>query len=127
MYSNALSGPWRPHEGNPVKIDIRSSRPGGTPFRVGDELYRPAQDCSRTYGGALVVNRVKVCTPTHYEEEAVATLRPDPAGLYPDGVHTLSFGNGYAAVDGKRISYHPVMLFHKFRRRVMARLGHAAK
>ena len=123
MHAQRLEGPWRAHPRNPVKLDVRSSRPGGTPFRVGDALFRPAQDCSRTYGGALVINRIKACTPTVYQEEAIAVLRPDPNGRYPDGLHTLSFGNGLAAIDGKRISYHPAILFHKLRRRLSGRSG----
>ena len=51
-------GPWTVHAANPVKIDVRSSRPAGTPFVLDGVLYRPAQDCSRGYGGAVVVNRV---------------------------------------------------------------------
>jgi hypothetical protein len=27
-----LSGPWQPHPGNPVKVDVRSARPAGAPF-----------------------------------------------------------------------------------------------
>jgi hypothetical protein len=32
LYSKDLLGPWQQHEKNPVKIDISSSRPAGTPF-----------------------------------------------------------------------------------------------
>jgi hypothetical protein len=119
MHADRPEGPWHAHPGNPVKIDVRSSRPGGTPFRVGGRLFRPAQDCSRTYGGALVINHVKTCTPQHYEEEPVTVLRPDPNGSFPDGLHTISFGNGCAVIDGKRNSYHPRILFHKLRRRLI--------
>jgi hypothetical protein len=120
LHAPRLEGPWSPHVGNPVKIDARSSRPGGTPFRIGDKLYRPAQDCSREYGGALTVNRVMLCTPGSYQEEPVAMLRPDPNGAFPDGLHTLSFGNGLAVIDGKRNSYHPAILGHKLGRRLAA-------
>ncbi len=119
LYAPRLEGPWSPHRGNPVKIDARSSRPGGTPFRVGDALYRPAQDCSREYGGALTINRVALCTPDEYRETPVAVLRPDPEGAFPDGLHTLSFGNGLAVIDGKRNSYHPAILTYKFGRRLV--------
>lgn len=121
LYAERLEGPWQPHQHNPVKIDARSCRPGGTPFWVDGRLYRPAQDCSREYGGALVVNRVKVCTPDDYQEEPVAMLLPDPSGPFPDGLHTLSFGNGRAVIDGKRISYHPSILLHKVLRRLKSR------
>ncbi len=119
LHAPRLEGPWSPHAGNPVKIDARSSRPGGTPFRVGDRLYRPAQDCSREYGGALAINHVVSCTPDAYREEPVAMLRPDPDGAFPDGLHTLSFGNGLAVIDGKRNSYHPAILTHKLGRRLV--------
>ncbi len=123
LHASRLEGPWSPHAGNPVKIDARSSRPGGTPFWVGDQLFRPAQDCSREYGGALIVNHVKLCTQDAYHEEAVAILRPDPHGAFPDGLHTLSIGDGLAVIDGKRNSYHPAILAHKLRRRLVRRAG----
>ena len=123
LHAPRLDGPWSPHPGNPVKIDARSSRPGGTPFRVGAELYRPAQDCSREYGGALTINRVVSCTPDAYREEPVAMLRPDPDGAFPDGLHTLSFGNGLAVIDGKRNSCHPAILTHKLGRRLFGLPG----
>lgn len=118
MHAHSLEGPWHAHRGNPVKIDARSSRSGGMPFQVGRELFRPAQDCSRTYGGALVINHVKVCTLERYGEEPVAVFRPDPSGPYPDGLHHFSKTDGYAVIDGKRISYHPRILFNKFWRRM---------
>lgn len=119
LHAPRLEGPWSPHGNNPVKIDARSSRPGGTPFQVGDALYRPAQDCSREYGGALTINQVTLCTPDGYHEAPVATLRPDPKGAFPDGLHTLSFGDGLAVIDGKRNSYHPAILTHKLGRRLL--------
>jgi len=124
-YAYQLEGPWLLHPGNPVKIDARSSRPGGTPFWVGDQLFRPAQDCSREYGGAVVINLVKICTPEDYQEIPTSVLRPDPGGPFPDGLHTLSFGNDCAVIDGKRISFHPLILFHKIRRALNSAWGKA--
>ena len=121
MFAEKLTGPWRRHPGNPVKMDVRSSRPGGTPFRVGGRWYRPAQDCSKTYGGALVINAVRTCTTDWYDEEPVATLRPDPDGRFPDGLHTLALEGSQILVDGKRISYHPAILWNKLRRRLPGR------
>ncbi len=118
MFAERPEGPWRAHPCNPVKTDVRSSRPGGTPFRVGRRLYRPAQDCSRTYGGALAINMVLECTTTRYAEEVVAILRPDPAGRFPDGVHTLAVGEAGVLIDGKRVSKHPVIAWQKLWRRL---------
>ncbi|MGO4780832.1 hypothetical protein AB4084_35670, partial [Lysobacter sp. 2RAB21] len=89
-YSRELHGPWKPHLRNPVKVDHRSSRPAGTPFVHEGVLYRPAQDCGSGYGQAVVINRVLLCTPQRYREEAVRHCRPDPGGRNPHGLHTVS-------------------------------------
>jgi hypothetical protein len=112
-YSSRLEGPWAPHPLNPVKMDVRSSRPGGTPFTVSEVLYRPAQDCSRSYGCALVINKVSACTPTQYEEETVARLTPDPAGAYRDGLHTISITSRGILFDGKRIAFNGVITLRR--------------
>lgn len=103
FHAPELQGPWTPHALNPVKCDLRSSRPAGTPFIAEDgTLYRPAQDCSRVYGGALVINRVSRLTPDEFQEEVATRLRPDPTGPCPDGLHTLSSVGDLTLVDGKR-------------------------
>ena len=99
-------GPWRPHPQNPVKIDVRSSRPAGPPIVVDGVLYRPAQDCSCTYGGALTINRVLVLDRERFAEEIAGRLEPDPAGPYPDGLHTLCGHGDITLVDGKRTRFH---------------------
>ena len=81
---------------------MRSSRPAGTPFRIEGALYRPAQDCSRTYGGAVAINRVDELSPTGFEERLVTRLCPDPAGPYPTGLHTICAAGDQTIIDGKR-------------------------
>jgi hypothetical protein len=104
-YAPDLLGPWTAHSLNPVKIDVRSSRPAGTPFFHGGYLYRPAQDCSRTYGGRVVLNRVMRLTPTEFQEEPAAFVEPDRNSLFPDGLHTLSAAGNITLVDGKRLVF----------------------
>jgi hypothetical protein len=106
-YAQSVSGPWHAHPGNPVKIDVRSSRPAGTPFLLDGILYRPAQDCSKTYGGQVIINRIFTLTPTAFREEAVATVAPDAAGPYPDGLHTISQVGDLTLIDGKRRVFVP--------------------
>jgi hypothetical protein len=102
-----LLGPWAPHPANPVKADVRSSRPAGTPFVVDGELYRPAQDCAAAYGSAVVINRVTRLTPGEFAEEPVARVVPPPGSRYPHGLHTLAGCGGLTAVDGKRMTFAP--------------------
>ena len=101
-YAQDLFGEFMPHPLNPVKIDVRSSRPAGTPFTYDGRLFRPSQDCSRTYGGAVTINEIIQLSPTHFQERTVAIVRPDPGSPYRLGVHTLSSFGGQTLIDGKR-------------------------
>ncbi len=104
-YADGITGPWIAHTANPVKIDARSSRPAGTPFQHDGELFRPAQDCTSTYGGKIVLNRVTSLTPTVFREEHVQTITPYGDGPYPDGIHTISAAGDYTIIDGKRMGF----------------------
>ena len=117
-HAEALPGPWKPHRANPVKIDVRSSRPAGTPFVHEGCLYRPAQDCSRAYGGAIMINRILRLTPEEFQEEAAAVLRPDPDGPYPDGVHTLSAAGSLTLIDGNRFAFNAAGFRHVLKREI---------
>lgn len=99
-HAPALTGPWTIHQVDPVKVDARSARPGGTPFLVEGVLYRPSQDSSRRYGGRIVVNRVDSLTETTYAERIAAIVGPPPESPYPDGLHTLSAAGQSTLIDG---------------------------
>jgi hypothetical protein len=104
-HAMTLLGPWIPHSSNPVKSNIESSRPAGTPFTHDGYLYRPAQDCSKTYGGRIVLNKISQLTPTEFNEKAAAFIEPDPDGPYPDGLHTISASGDITFLDGKRTRF----------------------
>ncbi|WP_051378497.1 glucosamine inositolphosphorylceramide transferase family protein [Derxia gummosa] len=122
-YSESLTGPWHEHQNNPVLTDVRGARCGGTPFWHEGGLYRPAQDCSRTYGGAISLRRILVCTPDRYEEEIVRLWKPEPDDANPDGLHTVSAWGRFTLVDGKRMVVNPVVLRRKLMLRLRARRG----
>jgi hypothetical protein len=117
-WAERMSGPWHQHRLNPVKIDVRSARPAGTPFLRDGVLMRPAQDCSRTYGGAIAINRIDICTPDAFTEETVEVIRPHSGSLTPDGLHTLSAWGERTLIDGKRHWANPWVLRFKARRRL---------
>ena len=116
-HADAITGPWTPHVANPLKTDIRSSRPAGPPFSHDGALYRPAQDCSTGYGAAVVVNRVVWLTPVAFEEEPVARIVPDAAGRYPTGLHTLCGAGGRTVIDGSRPAFQPAAAAEALRRK----------
>lgn len=104
-YAPDLLGPWTAHPANPVKDDWSSARNAGTPFLVDGELYRPSQDCSHTYGGAVVLNRVVALSTKEYREEPVARVGPFRDGRFRHGVHTLSSIGNRTLIDAKRFGF----------------------
>jgi hypothetical protein len=96
--SNPL-GPWRPHKQNPVKSDVRSSRPAGRLFRRNGTLYRPSQDSSVAYGWAICINRITALDEEKYVEEEIARVLPSwRRGI--TRVHTLNHVGRLTVVDG---------------------------
>jgi len=103
-YADVLTGAWRTHPGNPVRVDRASSRPGGTPFVHEGVLRLPVQDCVATYGAAIRLLTVFELTPDRFVAEASGPITP-PAGAAPfvDGLHTLSACAELTLIDVKRI------------------------
>lgn len=104
-WADEMAGPWHPHLLNPIKTDVRSARPGGTPFVHAGQLFRPAQDGSREYGGALSITAVTQLDPAHFVEETVRTLEPLAGWPYDRGLHTLSAAGGITLLDAKRTTF----------------------
>lgn len=72
------------------------SRPAGDLFEVNGIVYRPAQDCSLRYGGALSI----MCfDPKSQRETLCFNITPD-SFKYPLGIHTINFKDGVVVVDG---------------------------
>jgi hypothetical protein len=101
-HASDLFGPWTPHERNPVKTDVRGTRPAGPPFVHEGLLYRAAQDCSTSYGGRVAVQRITRLTPTDYAEELVTVLEASPDSPFPFGPHTVTPVGDVVLVDGRR-------------------------
>lgn len=115
-YSDAPVGPWTPHRLNPVKTDICTARPGGTPFVAEGRLYRPAQDSSTGYGAALYIMEIITLTPDAFDEHPVNRLQPSQLnGPYSAGLHTLSAFGDKTLIDAKR----KVFTLQPFLRRIV--------
>jgi hypothetical protein len=99
-YSTELTGVWYPHRSNPVKVDASSARPAGKIIMVDGEAIRPAQNCSETYGGGLVFNRIIALTPDCFHELPISTLSPERP--YVHGLHTIAAAGEFTIIDGKR-------------------------
>jgi hypothetical protein len=100
-FSPTLEGPWRPHPRNPIVTGVHQARPAGRLFSVGEQLYRPAQDCSRRYGYAVAFQRVDVLSENEYREVPIGRLEPSwlPGNL---ATHTFNFNDDLIVVDAQR-------------------------
>ena len=100
-YADSPLGPWREHARNPVKSDVRSSRPAGRLIRDNGQLLRPAQDCTPRYGSAICLHRILELTPDRFAEEPVARLEPETVPG-ADRIHTLNGCAGIRFIDFQR-------------------------
>lgn len=100
LYSSAeLTGEWKPHPLNPIVSDVRCARPAGAIQRWGSALVRPAQDCSRRYGGAVTFRQIDVLSADGYAEHEIARIDPADLGGGARAVHTYASDGAYEAVD----------------------------
>ena len=89
-----------------ILFEDKIARMAGDFFRVGSKIYRPAQDCNKSYGNGLVIQEVS--------REGEKWLFKDvhryysPNKRYPLGIHTLNQYKGVMVVDA--VGYwHPIM------------------
>lgn len=95
--SESLLGPYVQVDNYPFTYDRGYSRPAGNFFSVNEQLYRPAQDCSRFYGSALSI--MKVDFSDAFQEELKFRIKPQ-SYKYNLGIHTINFLDGQCVVDG---------------------------
>jgi len=103
-FSTSLKGPWTEHPAFPRARDATCTRPAGPLFKWRDRLFRPAQDCSESYGGTVVINEVEELSANVYREKLARRLDP-PSGLYDSGLHSFLTHRNNLIIDAKRISY----------------------
>lgn len=105
-WADRLAGPWHPHPGNPVRRDIHSARPGGTPVAMEDgTIILPTQDCAQTYGGAITPLAITTLNTREFAAHPLPMLHaPAPWRPATDGLHTLSAAGSVTLVDAKHTS-----------------------
>jgi hypothetical protein len=98
FFAETPLGPWLPHPRNPVKSDVRGSRPAGGLFNWNSDLYRPAQNSSGRYGYGMSINRVTRLDREGFREEEVSQVLPNwKKNLL--GTHTLSIAGDLTVID----------------------------
>ncbi len=125
-WSESLFGPWECHPKNPVKTDIRSSRPAGTLFEHNGAVYRPSMDYSQKVEGRIVINKILTLTTKDFKEEAHTIIDPFKNIYFSDKVHTLSQVGSHTLVDGAKELF-IFGNFHAFRYKVKKVLAELKK
>ncbi|MBK7965875.1 MAG: hypothetical protein IPK10_11710 [Bacteroidetes bacterium] len=116
--ADTLEGPYRPHQKNPVKSDIQSSRCAGKIFSKNGIFYRPSQNSSKTYGGEIIIQRIEILTESDYLEIEINRISPSHLkGNYDQGCHTLSSLGNRTLIDGKRNVFSLRNFFQKLRKK----------
>ncbi len=118
FYSDELKGSFTAHPLNPIVVDIRKARPAGTPFYKNGYWYRPAQDCSITYGGAIQVMKIETISTTDYQESHYKTISPSNNGKYKEGLHTISAFGNYTLIDGKYSKFNLANFFYILKEKI---------
>ncbi len=117
-YSTDFLGPYQPHANNPVKVDVRSSRPAGNPFLLDGKLLRPSQDCAIRSGNRITINEILRLSTTDFAEAEYAILCPSKGSTFAEGMHTFCVTDGAVIVDGKR----EVFIWQAFVRKLSTKL-----
>lgn len=103
--ADSLTGTWHLHPASPLSNDVRDARGAGRMFEQDAVLYRPAQDCSGTYGRAIRLFRVDALTPETYAETLVGEVGPQDVprynGVPAEGIHTYDRAGDIEVIDAK--------------------------
>ncbi|HEY0976740.1 MAG TPA: hypothetical protein VGE21_04670 [Flavobacteriales bacterium] len=102
FHAEQPEGPYRRHARSPVKVDIRSAKPAGTPFVHEGALYRPAQDLSAPERPQVVMLRITELTADRFEEEPVFVVPPVAGSIWDHATSTLHAVGDILLVGGAR-------------------------
>jgi hypothetical protein len=98
FHADDFLGEWKAHRDNPVKSDVRCSRPAGRLFVEGESLYRPGQICAPLYGSGVTLHHVKRLDADAFLEEEIRRIVPSAKdGLL--GLHTINRAGELSATD----------------------------
>ncbi|WP_238247034.1 glucosamine inositolphosphorylceramide transferase family protein [Methylobacterium persicinum] len=100
-HADDFRGPWAPHPGNPVLIDVASARPAGPIVLRDGALIRPVQDCRGGYGSALGLATILRLDLGGFAQRVETRLAAGAA--WPGSrLHMYSAAGGLEFIDGSR-------------------------
>lgn len=102
-YSDSPLQGWIEHPMSPIYYDDPIARGAGSPFRVQNKIYRPAQDCRCGYGKGLFLCEITELTKERFSEKVFKHI--SPISGHPDALHTYSSCNMISVIDGVKGRY----------------------
>lgn len=116
LFSSEDGKKWIPcNEGRSIKKGLRGSRMAGGIVTIENELYRFGQDCSKTYGGGIVIYKIEELSESNYREVEVRHLLPPESYR---GLHTLNVFGDKVLVDLKRTHFSMVKPFYRLKNKM---------
>lgn len=84
-----------------VHSELKNSRLGGALFEYRGEMYYPAQNCERVYGGAIDIKRIVESREPKVDRFRVETVKhlESPHPTMKLGMHTLNEYKGVVVID----------------------------
>nr|WP_255618260.1 formyl transferase [Aurantimonas sp. VKM B-3413] len=98
-HAPSFRGPWTQHHSNPVLVDIASARPAGRIVERDGVWWRPVQDCSVRYGGALALARIEALDENVFQQQVETVLHPGRDGWPGRRLHTLNRSGSFEFID----------------------------
>lgn len=102
-HAATLSGPWEPHEHNPVLVDASCARPAGAVVARNGALWRPVQDCTKGYGRSLAIMRIDELDAQNFRQTLVSRIGPGD-GWPGNRLHTLNRSGRLECIDGSLLT-----------------------
>ncbi|MCK5810527.1 MAG: hypothetical protein KAH00_05530 [Cocleimonas sp.] len=93
-----ISDHWQAHPMNPIVSDAATARPAGNIFEHNNKIYRPSQNCARSYGAGLNLCEITQLTTTNYSEKVVSKIFPDWDKRLK-GLHTFNANDNITVSD----------------------------
>lgn len=80
-----------------IPSEQKNSRMGGAVFEYKGDIYYPAQNCEKTYGGSIDIKRINYSNG-QFELSPITNVK-SPNHKYPLGLHTLNEYKGVVVID----------------------------
>jgi hypothetical protein len=111
-HADNLTSAWTRHAAGPALIDARFSRPAGAVIERNGHYLRPAQDCSRSYGGAVTFCRIDAIGRSEFAQTPMGRIESGSFGCHTynrhAGLETIDVFGQVRGVRKTQVSYIPL-------------------